>query len=247
MCTVLIAFRATPGALLAVSANRNEFLEREARGPELEPGSPRVWAPRDLKAGGTWLGMNERGLFVCITNRRHATVDAGRRSRGELAHEALRAESALELHRSLAALPGDRYNGFHLIYADRRAAFVTIGDGERIDQRELTEGLHLITERSFGAGEGVRERECRAAFEALFARGVEPTLDDLRTPLQAHGPKDEPLESACVHAEIFGYGTRSSLQLLLPREGKVTGLWTEGRPCTQPAREVSAELQQLLG
>ena len=32
MCTLLLAHRATPGTLLALSANRNEFLARPAEG-----------------------------------------------------------------------------------------------------------------------------------------------------------------------------------------------------------------------
>jgi hypothetical protein len=57
---------------------------------------------------------------------------------------------------------------------------------------------------------------------------------------------DLPLESACVHADAVGYGSRSSFQLVL-RPKEVGALWTDGHPCRNPARDVTDELSALLG
>ena len=242
MCTLLLAHHPTPGTLLAVSGNRNEFLARPAEAISAWPnkrGGPRVVAPRDGKAGGTWQGVNQHGLFVCLTNRRHATIAADRRSRGLLVAEALTKTSARAVHEWLGTLPGAAYNGFHLVAADLDEAWLAIGDGTSIQRDELSPGVHLITERSFGAGEGFREREARAAYAAIFSER-DPTVEELRRPMQAHAEKESPLESACVHAELFGYGTRSSFQLVVPIGGPVTALWSEGKTCTSPAADVSA-------
>jgi uncharacterized protein with NRDE domain len=233
MCTLVLLSR--PGELLAVSGNRNELLARPASPPRVLGG---VLAPRDELAGGTWLGLNRHGLFVCVTNRRYAVVDAARKSRGLLVAEALSASSAAELHSRLSTLPGDRHNGFHLIYADLRGAYVTWGDGAAVQQASLDpDRLHVITERSFGAGEGERERSVKAAFEGTLL-----SLAAWREPMTAHAA--EPLESACVHADAIGYGTRSSLQLLL-RPDSASALWTDGHPCVNDARDLSAELGAL--
>ena len=71
-----------PGGVLQVAANRDEFLKRPAAPPSIwEEG----WlAPRDLEAGGTWLGLNPRGLFVGVTNRAGVHRASDRRSRGLL-------------------------------------------------------------------------------------------------------------------------------------------------------------------
>jgi len=228
MCTLVLMLR--PGELLALSGNRNEMLNRPSSGPRVENG---VLAPRDEVAHGTWLGLNRHGLFVCVTNRRDAMVDPSRRSRGLLVMEALQAHSAEGLHAALGELRGDRHNGFHLIYADLRDAFVTWGDGVKVQQLALPpDEVHVITERSFGAGEGQREREVKAAFA-----GLAPDVAAWRKPMTAHAA--EPLESACVHADAVGYGTRSSFQMML-RPGRVEALWTEGAPCVNPARDISA-------
>ncbi|HZR07760.1 MAG TPA: NRDE family protein [Myxococcales bacterium] len=235
MCTLVLLRR--EGELLAISGNRNELLSRPASGPRVGNG---VLAPRDELAHGSWLGLNAHGLFVCVTNRRGAMVDPSRKSRGLLVLESLQARSARGLHQALRELRGDRHNGFHLVYADLHDAFVTWGDGYAVTQARLDPGqVHVITERSFGAGEGERERTVARAFADL-----EPEVHAWREPMTVHAP--EPLESACVHADAVGYGTRSSLQLIL-EEKEVAALWTDGHPCTNAARDLSSEAGQVLG
>ena len=233
MCTLLLLLR--PGELLAASGNRNELLARPASGPRIHDG---VLAPRDEAAHGTWLGLNRHGLFACVTNRHGGMLDAGRRSRGLLVRDALQAESARALHEQLKSLPGDVHNGFHLVYADLREAFITWGDGQRISRLQLAPNeLHVVTERSFGAGEGQRERDAHAAFKDL-----KPDVRAWRAPMTTHAA--EPLESACVHADAFGYGTRSSMQLLL-RPKRAEMLWTDGHPCVNAPRDLSAEATSI--
>ena len=231
MCTLVLLQR--PGALLAISGNRNELLARPASGPRVADG---VLAPHDELAGGSWLGLNRHGLLVCVTNRRGAMVDPSRKSRGILVMEALQAHSARGLRAALLELRGDRHNGFHLIYADLEEAHVTWSDGAAVQHVQLAPGqVHVITERSFGAGEGAREQSVSADFARL-----EPALAAWRAPMTKHAA--EPLESACVHADAVGYGTRSSLQLLIKPSG-AEALWTDGHPCTQKP----VDLAQLIG
>ncbi|HXN55749.1 MAG TPA: NRDE family protein [Myxococcales bacterium] len=245
----MLALRPSPGTLLAVSGNRNEFLDRPATGPRLHPpsfpGAPRVLMPRDERAGGTWLGLNNRGLFVCVTNRRSANLVPERMSRGQLVVAALQQPTVARLRAFLAALPPDRHNGFHLVFASVEEAGVLVCDGARSELLVLAPGLHLVTERSYGAGEGAREKTVLADFEALF-RGEEPGVAALREPMRRHGPADAPLEGACVHADARGYGTRSSLQLRVPAHGAASALWTDGHPCTEEPRDLSAEVARLF-
>ena len=80
------------GAPLVVAANRDEYLDRPAEGPALRQlASGRVLASRDARAGGTWLGLSETGLFAALTNRPCPEPDPQRRSRGLLVHDALAA------------------------------------------------------------------------------------------------------------------------------------------------------------
>src|SRR5205085_713855 len=111
--------------------------------------------------------------------------------------------------------------------------FATWSDGHSVSQTPLEPGkVHVITERSFGAGEGEREKTVAEAFANL-----EPDVHRWRKPMIVHA--SEPLESACVHADAVGYGTRSSLQMVL-RPATVEALWTEGHPCRNAPRDLSA-------
>jgi uncharacterized protein with NRDE domain len=243
MCTLAVALRPSPGVAFALTGNRNEFLARPASPPRVWPDLPGVLMPRDEQAGGTWLGLTARRLFICVTNRRGAAPDPTRRSRGLLVTDMLRARDAAHARELVSAIPPSRYNGFHLVFMDPREAGVAICDGERLELRPLAAGEpHLVTERSYGAGEGVRETEVlREVGPLLLDAAV--TAASLRPPMQRHGPT--PLEGADVHADELGYGTRSSIQLVL-RDSACELLWTQGHPCTEPAADLSAVATALL-
>ncbi len=53
---------------LVVAANRDEFYHRPSTSPTAICSDPLIVAPRDLEAGGTWFGVNGKGLVAAITN-----------------------------------------------------------------------------------------------------------------------------------------------------------------------------------
>ncbi|HEX8602838.1 MAG TPA: NRDE family protein [Pseudoduganella sp.] len=57
MCLIVFAWRVVPGVPLIAAANRDEYFDRasQAAGPWEE--NPHVVAGRDLKAGGSWMGV----------------------------------------------------------------------------------------------------------------------------------------------------------------------------------------------
>lgn len=240
MCTLVFAVRPSPSLPLVVAANRDEMLARPATPPFLWPGSPAVVAPRDEMAGGTWLGLNEGGLFVGVTNRAGAPRDPARKSRGSLVIDALHARSAEALHAELAGVDPADYNPFHLLYADRRTAHLTWSDGQALHREGLGPGVHVVTERSFGAGPTVRADRVRARWAELGAF----TPEEIGRVLAEHDA--DPFAAACVHADAFGYGTRSSAILLLGESWSDTHLWwAEGRPCVTPFVEQTSLLREL--
>ena len=69
MCTVTL--RCGGGSLL-LTMNRDELFERAPEeAPRIirgEPGRPSWVAPFDSASGGTWIGVNERGVAACVLN-----------------------------------------------------------------------------------------------------------------------------------------------------------------------------------
>ena len=79
MCTLIVLHRCVTGRPLVVAANRDEFFARPAEGPAIRAArSGRILAPRDLEAGGSWVGLSERGVFAGLTNLRpvHRAIGA---------------------------------------------------------------------------------------------------------------------------------------------------------------------------
>jgi len=218
VCTLALAFRQTDGWPVVVAANRDEALDRPAVPPFIWPQG--FLAPRDERAGGTWLGLTRSGLFLGVTNRFPTLRDAARGSRGTLVAELLESPDARTLHERAGRVAAARYNAFHLMYADARDAFITWSDGEKLTQLVLEPGLHIVTERSFGGDEASRVAAVRAAWPA------EPTPEGLQRTLR--------LPETYMFFPDFNYGTRSSMVLLSGGEGPARVFWAEGQPPTPP-------------
>ncbi len=91
MCTLAIYFRVTRDCPVVIAANRDEFLDRPAVDPTTLLEHPHVVGGKDLRAGGTWLGISENGLVGGLLNRRaEMAANPDARSRGLLCLDALR-------------------------------------------------------------------------------------------------------------------------------------------------------------
>ncbi len=242
MCTLIVATRVWSEVPLLVAANRDELGERPASPPRVSRrGGISALAPRDEKAGGTWIGLNGAGLFAGITNRQGAARDPGRRSRGLLVRDALACSSVAAAAESAARWPPDTHNGFHLVVAGVDEAELVWGDGLEVQRRVLPPGIHVVTERSFGAAPTAREARLREIAGELAA-GPAPADETLRRILSEHA--EEPFEGICVHLPVIGYGTRSSTVLRLG--GAAAYLHAEGPPCQADFEDFSEAARELL-
>ena len=86
MCLILLAYQPNEYHRLVVAANRDEFYGRPSASATFWSDAPNLLAGRDLEAGGTWLGVDEKGRFAAVTNYRRSPSDDNKtRSRGDLA------------------------------------------------------------------------------------------------------------------------------------------------------------------
>ena len=125
MCLALVAIDANPRYRCVIAANRDEFHARPAAPAAWGKAAPfiDILAGRDIKAGGTWLGVTASGRFAFLTNvrepHRHMATAP---SRGELVPRVL--DAAHGPVQALAAIAADAaaYNGFNLLCGDARGA-----------------------------------------------------------------------------------------------------------------------------
>jgi len=240
MCTLAIYFRATRDCPVVIAANRDEFLERPAGDPATLLERPHVVGGKDLRAGGTWLGISEHGLVAGLLNRRAengGNPDA--RSRGLLCLDALRRRTAREAAEFAGRERGSDYNPFNLLMVSRDEAFVAYNRGESIEVVELKPGLHLLSNLDVDDFECPKISASYGKFEELGQRGdfqsdpighraaLGALLSDHNTQLD---PRSGRPNALCLHLE--NYGTRSS-SLIFMRGGsdELEHYFAPGPPC----------------
>lgn len=246
MCTLIALHRQLPGFPLVVAANRDEFFERPAEGLALRASrSSRIVSPLDVRAGGTWLGLNSHRVFAAVTNRRCPSPDPGRRSRGLLVTAALEARGAREAaERVEEQLSRGAYNPFNLFVSDGEEAFaLSLGFGELEPERvPLAPGTHVIGNVALAGEPSPKLAALRKRAEPIARRPACEVLGALSDLCRLHDAED-PLGAACVHTE--SYGTRSSLLLRLGRSGGELR-FAEGAPCRTPYTDSTPLLHELF-
>lgn len=119
MCLLVLAWQAHPRYRLIVAANRDEFHERPAAPLAQWTGSAGIIAGRDLRAGGTWLGVDARLRLGVITNFRDLQKPReGAPSRGALIPQFLERQESPETCFASLERAAASYAGFNLLLAD---------------------------------------------------------------------------------------------------------------------------------
>jgi hypothetical protein len=234
VCTITLAWQVFDGADVLVAANRDELLGRPSEPPRERDWEADVVAPVDGEAGGTWLGYNEHGVLVAVTNRWTGADTDGERSRGLLVRDALGCESAERAVRRVEReLDSRTYEGFNLLAADSAAALLVEYDGlPRV--RRLDPGTHVIV--NVGADGDYEVPTRRAEVGRAQAENADAVLTALRPDPGEDGP--DWLDRAatvlgdhdygvCLHGE--GFGTRSSSLVRLGN--RRTYEFADGPPC----------------
>jgi uncharacterized protein with NRDE domain len=119
MCLIAFAWKTHPDYELIVAANRDEWHDRPAAPAAWWNDHPQILAGRDLKAGGTWMGVTRSGRFAAITNFRDpADRKSTVRSRGELVTAFLLGDAPPVAFLTATKKVAHEYNGFNLIVGD---------------------------------------------------------------------------------------------------------------------------------
>ncbi|HEY6298028.1 MAG TPA: NRDE family protein [Candidatus Binatus sp.] len=240
MCTLAIYFRATRDCPVVIAANRDEFLERPAGDPTVLLEQPHVVGGKDLKAGGTWLGISEQGIVAGLLNRRAengGNPDA--RSRGLLCLDALRRRTVREAAEFASRERGSDYNPFNLLIVSRTAAFVAYNRGASIEVVEIKPGLHLLSNldlndfecpkisASYGKFAELGEREDFQRDPIAHRAALGSLLADHNTQLDSRSGRPNAL---CLHLD--NYGTRSSSLIFMRGDtAEIAHYFAPGPPC----------------
>jgi uncharacterized protein with NRDE domain len=240
MCTLAIYFRMTDHYPVVIAANRDDFLERPATKPSTLWEKPHVVGGKDLRAGGTWLGVNEHGIVAGLLNRRtEDTPNPEARSRGLLCLDALKCRTAREAADFAGRERAQDYNPFNLLIASRDGAFVAYNRIDSIEVVELKTGFHLLTNIDANDFECPRISASYGKFAELgndvgFRRDPILRRVQLGRLLADHNTQLDPRSgrpnSICLHLD--NYGTRSSSQIFVGEDrDDIEHYFAPGPPC----------------
>lgn len=244
MCLIAFAIGASERWPLVIAANRDEFLNRPtlpmarwqtAAGQEVISG-------RDLRAGGTWLGVNPAGRVAMLTNVREPQPLAGEKSRGELPMRWL--EGRMDAAEFLAQTDSAAYGAFNLVIGDVVSSswhWLSNQPGHAWKAQPLGPGVYGLSNGALDSPwpktlllkQALREALSAALRDELQAglwaalldrqRAGDPQLPRTGVPLVL----ERALSSVFVDFPEHAYGTRSSTLLVATAggTGQAEGGW----------------------
>lgn len=231
MCLLCIAYNAHPHYRLVLAANRDEFYDRPTKPAAFWEETPDLLAGRDLKAGGTWLGITRTGKIAAITNYRQPSLEKIQApSRGKLVSDFLQGNKDVDDYLAYLTVNGNRYNGHNLIFGDKKRLCWYSNRGGKIDN--LSPGLYGLSNHLLDTPWPKVVRIKEAMKRLLSGRDViDP--EEIFSILRDRRPSDDMslpdtgigLERERVLSPVFivspGYGTRSSTVVSIDREDRV--------------------------
>jgi hypothetical protein len=242
VCLLALFFRVFDDAAVVLGANREEAYARGGEPPQLlRIGARTVVAGRDPVASGTWLGVNDRGLAVAVTNRPKSNTPSPSRSRGLLALDLLASATATAAAQQAATELGRAiYGGCNLLCVDADNAYV-VHAGDWLRVRPLPAGLHVLTARDVNDDSDPRLAFARDWLGSRAFADSGASVTGLRELCAMRG---NGAPAMCLRGEKGG--TVSSTILALGRLlGKSTCLHAQGPPDTTPFVDYSSLLHQL--
>jgi uncharacterized protein with NRDE domain len=235
MCLIVFSWQVICNHPLIAVANRDEYYSRPSAPAAWWSDYPNVFAPRDLQAGGTWMGvarLNGGGhKFAAVTNVRDGSEflhDAP--SRGQLVADYLTSADNVESYLKRIAGKAEQYNGFNLLVGEVSPASQQLCWISNRNTSNPRNG-QLLTPGIYGLSNGTLDSPwpkvsktkaelasllCQRAPQEAYFEMLSNTLPapDHRLPDTGVSLELERLlSSTCIQTEH--YGTRSSALLKL--------------------------------
>jgi uncharacterized protein with NRDE domain len=191
-----------------------------------------VLAGKDLRAGGTWLGITRKGRIGAVTNYRDpVAIREGAPSRGRLVSDFLLGQRGPEEYIDKLDREAEKYNGFNLVVGEKGQFYWYSNRGDGV--RSLSAGIYGLSNQLLDTP-WPKVAKSKDALVHLLAEREAPSLEELFLILMDHtiaGDEDLPdtgvgLEWERILSPVFikspTYGTRSSTVVLIDADNRVT-------------------------
>ena len=148
MCLIAFSYQQHSQYKLIVTANRDEAYQRPTRAAQFWEDDTNILAGKDLKAGGSWMGIHRSGRFSAITNYRDPGITKeDPPSRGHLVLDFLKSSAPPADYLQKIDQNSEKYMGFNLLTGTLNSLYYYSNQEQDIRQLEPgTYGLsnHLL-------------------------------------------------------------------------------------------------------
>jgi uncharacterized protein with NRDE domain len=252
VCLILFANEANSRYRLVLAANRDEAYSRPTAPAAFWEEAPKVLAGKDLKSGGSWMGVTRSGKVAAVTNfRGPGKVWESSPSRGTLVSNFLMNGDSPDVFLDTLRTRARNYNGFNLLVGNTEGLWWYSNRHDEQPQR-IIPGIHGLSNHLLDSPwpkvvRGQRALEHLMVSEKeIIPEQVFPILED-RSPAA-----DDELPNTGVGLELERvlsaplirtqyYGTRSSTVLLIEHTGSVTFAERSFNPEDESHKEIRCE------
>lgn len=254
MCLIVFSFQNHRKYPLILAGNRDEFYARPAEQLHFWDREPRILAGKDLRAGGTWLGVSESGTFGAITNFRdfHNPME-GERSRGEIITELLGSEASLDSTLNQLNRFKQDYAGFNLLAGNARELYYLSNIKDDIEK--VSPGIHGISNATLDTPWPKVETAIDLFRKAIDADSIDrDKIFEMLTHSDTY-PADQLPDTGLsaerekavspIFIETDGYGTRCSSLLTIDKNGRVEFTEKTHVPEMSPSESVKSYSFQI--
>lgn len=242
MCLIAFSYKQHPKYDLVFAANRDENYDRPTRRAQFWDKHPHILAGKDLKAGGTWMGITKDGQFSATTNYRDTAIEKKEPpSRGHLVLDYLKSDGNPEQYLREVDQSAEQYMGFNLLAGtvDQLAYY----SNQQREIQLLDSGLYALSNHLLDTP-WPKVRWAKSELDKIIRQGIisEETLFDLladdreapESELPDTGiPNDIEKKVSPIFIKSDGYGTRCSTVLLIDKGGQVKFSERRFKPGTQ--------------
>ncbi len=231
MCLLVFAWQHHPEYRFILAGNRDEFFVRPSRAACWWRHPSEILAGRDLKAGGTWLGINRSGRFGVVTNfREMGNTAAVTPSRGLLIPAFFGSADSVDTFFDELAVRGEELAPFSFIFGDMTALHYLSNRADSV--RPIPPGIHGLSNHALDTP-WPKLKQTRERFEKLLESpeidngGLFEMLADRSQASDKELPKTglgKELEKRLSAPFIITptYGTRCSTVVSVRNSGAVT-------------------------
>ena len=146
MCLIAFAYKVSAAYPLILITNRDEFYDRPTQKVHYwdKEMDPEILAGKDLKAGGTWLGVSKNGKWAALTNYRDMeNIKKDAPTRGDLVPQFLKSKVSGDEYLLELKKEATKYNGFNLLVGDKNNIFHYSNISDKITK--IQPGIHGVS------------------------------------------------------------------------------------------------------